>query len=69
MGRFKNLPNTTLVGALPTDAKLSNAAVGARYYLTDRFIGARRLHAVHRFVGDTRTGEYRAWTIGLAFFF
>ena len=38
VGKFKNLPNTTLVGALPTDAKLSNAAVGARYYLTDRFI-------------------------------
>jgi hypothetical protein len=46
VGKFKNLPNTTLVGALPTNANLSNASVG-----------------------DTRTAEYRAWTIGLAFFF
>ena len=37
-GNFKNLPNSTLVGAQPTDAKLSNASVGVRYYLTDRVI-------------------------------
>jgi hypothetical protein len=68
-GNFKNLPNSTLVGAQPTDAKLSNASVGLRYYLTDRFIARADYTLYTAFVGDTRTAEYRAWTLGLAFFF
>lgn len=69
VGKFKNLPNQTLVSAIPTDAKLSNASIGARYYLTDRFILRADYTLYTAFVGDTRTGEYRAKTIGLAFFF
>jgi SH3-like domain-containing protein len=69
VGKFKNLPNQTLVNALPVDAKLSNAAVGARFYLTDRFILRADYTFYTAFVGDTRTGEYRAKTIGLSFFF
>jgi len=68
-GKFKNLPNTTLVGALPTDAKLADASLGLRYYLTERFIARADYTLYTAFVGDARTGEYRAWTIGLAFFF
>jgi hypothetical protein len=69
VGRFKNLPNQTLVSAIPTNAKLSNASVGVRYYLTDRFIVRADYSLYTAFVGDARTGEYRAKTIGLAFFF
>jgi len=69
VGKFKNLPNQTLVNAVPTDAKLSNASVGVRYYLTDRFIIRADYTLYTAFVGDTRTGEFRAKTIGLAFFF
>lgn len=69
VGKFKNLPNPTLVGALPTNANLSNASVGVRYHLTDRFIARADYSLYTAFVGDTRTGEYRAWTLGLAFFF
>jgi SH3-like domain-containing protein len=69
VGKFKNLPNQTLVSAIPVDAKLSNASVGVRYYLTDRFIVRADYSLYTAFVGDTRTGEYRAKTIGLAFFF
>ncbi len=43
--------------------------VGVRYYLTDRFIARADYTLYTAFVGDTRTGEYRAWTLGLAFFF
>lgn len=68
-GKFKNLPNQTLVSALPVDAKLSNASVGARFYLTDRFVLRADYTLYTAFVGDTRTGEYRAKTIGLSFFF
>lgn len=69
VGRFKNLPNQTLVSALPTDAKLSNASMGLRYYLTDRFVLRADYSIYTAFVGDTRTGEYRAKTVGLSFFF
>ena len=69
MGKFRNLPNTTLVGALPTDAKLSNAALGLRYYITDRFIARADYTLYTAFVGDASTAEYKAWTIGLSFFF
>jgi SH3-like domain-containing protein len=69
VGKFKNLPNQTLVSALPVDAKLSNVAVGARWYLTDRFVLRADYTLYTAFVGDTRTGEYRAKTFGLSFFF
>lgn len=69
VGKFKNLPNQTLVSAIPVDAKLSNASIGVRYYLTERFIVRADYSLYTAFVGDTRTGEYRAKTIGLAFFF
>ncbi|MBE7417136.1 MAG: hypothetical protein HS128_05165 [Ideonella sp.] len=69
VGKFKNLPNQTLVSAIPVDAKLSNASIGVRYYLTERFIVRADYSLYTAFVGDARTGEYRAKTIGLAFFF
>lgn len=69
VGKFKNLPSQTLVSAIPVDAKLSNASIGLRYYLTDRFIVRTDYTLYTAFIGDTRTGEYRAKTIGLSFFF
>ena len=69
VGRFRNIPNASLVGALTTNAKLANASVGLRYYLTERFIVRTDYSIYTAFVGDTRSIEYRAGTIGLSFFF
>ncbi len=69
MGRFRNIPNASLVSALTTDAKLSNATFGLRYYLTDRFILRGDYSIYTAFVGDTRSIEYRAVTFGISFFF
>lgn len=69
VGRFRNIPNASLVGALTTNAKLANAQVGLRYYLTERFIVRTDYSIYTAFVGDTRSLEYRAGTIGLSFFF
>lgn len=69
MGRFRNIPNASLVGALTTNAKLANASVGLRYYLTERFILRTDYSIYTAFVEDTRSIEYRAATIGLSFFF
>jgi hypothetical protein len=68
-GRFKNFPNLSLVGALPTDVKLADAMVGLKYHITDRFVARVDYTIYTAFLGDTRSTEYRAYTAGLSFFF
>lgn len=69
VGKFKNFPNQSLVGATTTDAKLANAAIGARYHLNERFVLRADYSIYTAFIADSRTGEYRALTLGLSFFF
>jgi len=69
VGKFKNLPNLSLVGAQTTNAKLANASIGLRFYLSDRFVLRTDYSIYTAFLSDTRTGEYRAITAGLSFFF
>ncbi|HJV61077.1 MAG TPA: SH3 domain-containing protein [Albitalea sp.] len=69
VGRFRNIPNASLVGAIPTNANLANASIGARYHLTDRFILRADYTLYTAFVADTRSAEYRAFTAGVSFFF
>ncbi len=69
LGRFKNIPNASLVSATPTNANLANATVGLRYYLTDRFVARVDYSVYTAFVTDVRSIEYRAATAGIAFFF
>lgn len=69
VGRFKNIPNASLVGALPTNANLGQASLGLRYHLTDRFVARLDYSFYTAFVADTRSLEYRAVTAGLSFFF
>jgi hypothetical protein len=68
-GKFKNFPNLSLVGALPTDAKLANAGIGVRYHLSDRFVVRADYSIYTAFLADTRSAEYKAFTAGLSFFF
>lgn len=69
VGRFSNIPNLSLVGAIPTDAKLAHAVLGVRYHLSDRFV-ARADYAIYTaFLDDSRSEEYGAFTVGLSFFF
>ena len=70
VGRFKQLPEPEPGGRRPTNANLANAAVGVRYYLTDRFVLRADYSLYTVFVNDhADTGEYRAWTPALSFFF
>lgn len=69
VGRFKNIPNQSLVGAVNTSANLGTAGIGLRVYLTDRFLARVDYSVYTAFVGDTRSIEYRAITGGIAFFF
>lgn len=69
VGRFKNIPNASLVDNPTTDANLAYAVIGLRYYLTRRFVARLDYTIYTAFVSDSSTGEYGAFTAGLSFFF
>jgi len=68
-GKFKNIPNSSLVGAITTDAKLADGSIGLRYHITDRFVARVDYTIYTAYIADTRSGEYRAVTAGISFFF
>jgi uncharacterized protein YgiM (DUF1202 family) len=69
VGRFRNIPNASLVGVVTTDANLADASVGLRYYLTRRFLARLDYTLYTSFVSDRRTSQFNAVTAGLSFFF
>jgi uncharacterized protein YgiM (DUF1202 family) len=69
VGKFKNFPNLSLIGATDTNAKLGVARLGVRYYLTERFVMSGDYALYTALISDQRSTEYKAWTLGLSFFF
>ncbi len=69
LGRLINIPNATLVGAIPTNSRMADATIGLRYHLGDRFLARLDYTQYLAYIADNRTDQYRAVTIGLGFFF
>jgi hypothetical protein len=69
LGKFNNIPNASLVDAIPVNAKLGNAGIGVRWHISDRFVARADWTLYSAFVSDARSLEYRAATLGLSFFF
>lgn len=69
VGKFNNIPKTTLVSAITTDSITANAGFGVRYYITRRFIARADLMDYIVFIGDNRTDSYKSVTAGFSFFF
>ena len=69
LGKFKNIPNASLVGAYITKANLANAAIGLRYHIAERFVARLDYSIYTAFVSDIDSAEYKAVTAGIAFFF
>ena len=69
IGRFKNIPNASLVDAVTTSANLANASVGLRYHISERFVARVDYTLYTAFLSDSRSAEYRAATAGISFFF
>ena len=69
LGRYYSTPKATLVGAIDTASNSANAALGARYYLTRRFVlrGDYRRHVV--FVDQNRINEFNELSLGISLFF
>ena len=68
-GKFKNVPNDSLVSDITTNVSMTNATVGLRYHLSERFVARIDYSFYTAYLSDTRAGEYRAYTAGLSFFF
>ena len=43
--------------------------IGVRYHLSDRFVVRADYSLYTAFVADTHSAEYRAFTLGVSFFF
>lgn len=69
LGAFRNTPNRSLVDAAGVNAKLAQASAGVRWYITERFVARADTTLYTAFVADNRSIEYRALSLGLAFFF
>lgn len=69
LGKFRNIPNSSLVDATITDAKLAHASLGVRWHLSERFTARLDWTLYTAFVADTRSTEYRSLTAGLGFYF
>jgi hypothetical protein len=68
-GRFRNVPNLSLVQAQTVNSNLGHAGVGLRWYLSERFVARLDWSLYTSFVSDQRSLEYRATTAGISFFF
>jgi hypothetical protein len=69
LGRFKNIPNASLVNAVETNANLADALIGLRFYVTERFVARLDWGIYTAYVSDLDSAEYKAATLGVAFFF
>jgi hypothetical protein len=69
VGKFKNVPDSSLIGAVTVNATMSHATAGLRFYISDRFVARLDYTIYTSFIDEDRTGEYRATTLGLSFFF
>jgi hypothetical protein len=68
-GKFRNIPNSSLVNAVTTNSKLANAMVGVRFHVGERLVLRADYGLYTAFISDNQSSEYRAFTGGLSFFF
>ncbi len=69
LGKFRNIPNSSLVDATTVNANLAHASLGLRWHLSERFTARLDWTLYTAFVSDQRSTEYRSLTAGLGFFF
>lgn len=68
IGKYRNTPKATLVGAIETDSNMATAALGFNTFLTPRLYvrGEFRRHVAY--IDENRTRSYDAWTLGVGVF-
>lgn len=69
VGRFRNVPNASLVEQGTTHAHLAHASVGLRWRFGSRYLLRASWQHHVALLSDERSREYRAASVGLAFSF
>ena len=69
VGRFKNDPKGTLVGAKSTEDTSANAAIGVRFHATRKLMIRGDLRTYVVFIDDDRTDDFQELTFGFGFLF
>ena len=69
LGKFRNIPNSSLVDATTVNANLAQASLGLRWHVSERFTARLDWTLYTAFVSDQRSTEYRSITAGLGFYF
>ncbi len=69
IGRFKDVPRSTLVDAKTTDSTTAIAGAGTRIYITRRFLMRFDYRMYVILIDDDRTKEMSEFSGGLSFFF
>lgn len=68
-GKVHNAAHTTQVQNTDSTDQMSFIGVGARYYLTRRFIARGEYHANHVYTSRNENEDIKEWKVGFAFFF
>jgi len=69
IGRFNNVPKSTLVGRVETESSMGNAGVGFRYYLTRRFMMRADYRRHVAYIDQNNINAYNEMSLGVGFFF
>ncbi len=69
VGRFKNTPKGTLVGANSTEDTSANAAVGVSFHATRKLMLRGDLRTYVVFIDVDRSDDFQELTFGVGFFF
>ena len=69
LGKYKNKPKATLVGAIETDSNMATVALGANVYLTRRFYVRGEYRRFIAYIDENRNWDYNEMSVGIGFFF
>lgn len=69
VGRFRNIPNASLVEQGTTNANLAHAGLGLRWRFGTRYVLQADWSHYVALLSEQRSREYRALTLGLSFHF
>jgi len=69
VGKFIIVPHASLVGAITSNSRMTDATAGVRWHVSQRLVARLDYTAYFAATSDQRLDEYRAWTAGLSFFF
>jgi len=68
LGKYRNSPKATLVGAIETNSNMANVALGANYYFTRRFYMRGDFRRYMAYVDENRILPYDELSLGFGFF-